>query len=982
MQLFDGSHKQRRSINLGGSNARSATRDVALSKAQADRRAREQERQRQKAACSIQAFWRGRSEARIVRDRLRNRGNTYDWDYRLRRFALIFDSKLDFEELLAVLQYINSIDRNELLRMISVNTFSFYKIVTIVLKVIRNRQFEKISAAQTLRIDTENEQLLGLIVAVFGFIPHTWFHHIYESLQAFTQSFLNTSIDNKLLLKTFDSLQLAVTKPLQLRPHLSSSCLLFIYFRLNTETINLDLWTPLVDQIRIALPLKDISLFRSRLQDRELSCQDASNVFVNFMRLYPLQNIMNSQSPSSIITDWLTIVALLFLKISVVPVSHEEEDDEISLHTQEHDPYQGTILHETLLNLLSTKNLEFILTQASQTLALELATFIISLLQLLPSRRSHILMQIAIMASDSDIIKSFWKVAKQTTVYHSITTNLKISTGGGWVEIMFLMEIYSRILITMVDDEFFDSSRNPLTLDEIKEITDFLKPLSFIFWYTEANSTEGRVLGGSAVTFGQARMLTTRLIQQIHAREYVPQSPSFLSQTSSRRRFLPPDHWLLIGHDLRGFLDAVILEYRRTALEQTDEMATEYKTEIITPRLNILRNIPFLVPFDTRIEVLQTFISLDKERLHITAFQFDARQGATVRRNHLFEDAFDQLNSIGSGLKSRLSIEFIDEHGIKEMGIDGGGLTKEFITSVCKQAFHTDYGLFVETKDNLLYPNHSSLSSEPQNLAYYEFLGRVIGKAIYEGILVDAAFAPFFLLKWLGKLSYLDDLSSLDDRLYHGLIQLKQYIGDVETDFALNFTINDEEFGKSSTIELIPNGSNISVTNNNRLQYIHLVSNYRLNTQLARQSAAFVRGLSDLIDTPWLAMFNQQELQTLVGGATGAIDLVDLRNNTKYYDFADTDQFIAWFWSILAELQQPDLRKFLKFVTSVERPPLLGFKELNPPFSIRFGGSDLRRLPSASTCINLLKIPRYKTKSDLKNKIMMAIQHGEGFGLS
>ena len=33
------------------------------------------------------------------------------------------------------------------------------------------------------------------------------------------------------------------------------------------------------------------------------------------------------------------------------------------------------------------------------------------------------------------------------------------------------------------------------------------------------------------------------------------------------------------------------------------------------------------------------------------------------------------------------------------------------------------------------------------NLAWYRFIGRILGKALYEGILIDVAFAGFFLAK-------------------------------------------------------------------------------------------------------------------------------------------------------------------------------------------------------------------------------------------
>lgn len=67
----------------------------------------------------------------------------------------------------------------------------------------------------------------------------------------------------------------------------------------------------------------------------------------------------------------------------------------------------------------------------------------------------------------------------------------------------------------------------------------------------------------------------------------------------------------------------------------------------------------------------------------------------------------------------------------------------------------------------------------------------MLGKALYDGILVDVSFASFFresrfpgvrwtmyanrrkadglVAKWLGRSSYLDDLASLDQELYKGL---------------------------------------------------------------------------------------------------------------------------------------------------------------------------------------------------------------------
>ena len=60
------------------------------------------------------------------------------------------------------------------------------------------------------------------------------------------------------------------------------------------------------------------------------------------------------------------------------------------------------------------------------------------------------------------------------------------------------------------------------------------------------------------------------------------------------------------------------------------------------------------------------------------------------------------------------------------------------------------------------------------------------------------------------------------------------------------------EFGEAKSVDLIPNGSNIPVTKENRLQYIHLVSHFKLTRQIKLQSEAFFEGLSQMIDPKWL----------------------------------------------------------------------------------------------------------------------------------
>lgn len=483
--------------------------------------------------------------------------------------------------------------------------------------------------------------------------------------------------------------------------------------------------------------------------------------------------------------------------------------------------------------------------------------------------------------------------------------------------------------------------------------------------------------------------------------------------------------------------------------------------EAVAPRHEILRNLPFFIPFETRVRIFREFIFRDQQRRRGGYVDADSwrlsiarsiginretgrpagidileRHHAKIHRDRIFSSAFEQFYRLGVGLKEPIQITFIDRFGSKEAGIDGGGVTKEFVTSITKETFDplNEEQLFVANDQNLLYPSPGKLDSHmyflraagmqddsaemkaavQEVLARYRFLGRIIGKCLYEGFLIDVSFAGYFLLRWAltggttqaakesGYRATIDDLRDLDEGLYQGILKLKHYGGDVEADFGLNFTVVDtfeiltptpsdpnHSETKSITRLLRPNGADIPVTNSNRPEYISLLAKHRLRTQSLYQTNAFLTGLGEIIQPMWLSMFNQSELQRLVGGDSREIDISDLRANTIYsglYVLGDDEQehpTIQLFWTVLRQMDDQDRRKVLKFVTSTPRAPLLGFSHLNPRFSIRdSGAADEGRLPSTSTCINLLKLPRYDNAGVLRDKLLYAVNSGAGFDLS
>jgi ubiquitin-protein ligase E3 C len=50
------------------------------------------------------------------------------------------------------------------------------------------------------------------------------------------------------------------------------------------------------------------------------------------------------------------------------------------------------------------------------------------------------------------------------------------------------------------------------------------------------------------------------------------------------------------------------------------------------------------------------------------------------------------------------------------MGIDGGGVFKEFFTDLSKEVFDSDRGLWLANKKNELYPNHGSYATRREYL--------------------------------------------------------------------------------------------------------------------------------------------------------------------------------------------------------------------------------------------------------------------------
>ncbi|KAL3234843.1 E3 ubiquitin-protein ligase HUL5 [Nakaseomyces bracarensis] len=485
---------------------------------------------------------------------------------------------------------------------------------------------------------------------------------------------------------------------------------------------------------------------------------------------------------------------------------------------------------------------------------------------------------------------------------------------------------------------------------------------------------------------------------------WTSRDPEFLKITIYKQIQEYEDHYRLYKdyqeetHDIddESNDDKEIDEMRNMKYKYLNNMEVKPSNVRQFRKLRILLEAPFYVPFEQRVEIFYTLIELDKRRLNLDdessaildmlmpmTANNSRRQAANISRENILEDAYNSFNVVGERFKAKLSVTFTNEFG-PEAGIDGGGITKEFLTSVSEEAIKSEkYSLFQTNDKYELYP---STQINPTKLKYLYFLGKIVGKCIYDRVLIDVQFADFFLKKLLNYSSHytslFDDLQSLDSSLYQNLVKLLTMEAEELEAIDLRFELTDTSSGQNKTIELVPNGSNIKVKKENVLKYLVLIADFKLNKTLFKQTSAFHRGLSVMIAPHWMELFNSGELQMLISGGGKDVDLTDLKNNTEYGGFFPDDPTITYFWEILEEFEPEQRLSFLKFVTSVPQAPLQGFATLEPRFGIRNTGSDITRLPTASTCVNLLKLPDYKTKELLRQKLLYAINAGAGFDLS
>ncbi|KAF9206640.1 hypothetical protein BGZ49_002096 [Haplosporangium sp. Z 27] len=389
---------------------------------------------------------------------------------------------------------------------------------------------------------------------------------------------------------------------------------------------------------------------------------------------------------------------------------------------------------------------------------------------------------------------------------------------------------------------------------------------------------------------------------------------------------------------------------------------------LMSGSFSLLVHNPKMLEFDNKRNYFtQQLHKRNPTREHYGALQMN------VRREMVFIDSFTQLQSrSGEEIKySKLNVHF---HG--EEGVDAGGVTREWFQVLARQMFNPDYALFkTSAADKLTYQPNRASAINPDHLLFFRFIGRVIGKAIYDGRLLDAYFTRSFYKHILGRPVDYRDVEAVDPEYYKSLVwMLENDITDIVEE---TFSVVTDDFGNNKIVDLKPNGRNIPVTEENKHEYVKYITEQKLTLAIKDQIHAFLQGFHEIIPAHLISIFNEQELELLISGLPD-IDVDEWKNNTEYQNYTQGSPQIQNFWRAVRSFDQTERAKLLQFVTGTSKVPLGGFSQLQgisgvQKFQIHKDFSSTKRLPSAHTCFNQLDLPEYETYEDLRQQLLTAI---------
>lgn len=398
---------------------------------------------------------------------------------------------------------------------------------------------------------------------------------------------------------------------------------------------------------------------------------------------------------------------------------------------------------------------------------------------------------------------------------------------------------------------------------------------------------------------------------------------------------------------------------------------------------DLARLFSFLFPFETRHLFLQSTAfgySRAMMRWHNSQSSEDSRrdmrrddrpflnrlqrQKVRISRARILDSAMKVMELYGSS-PSVLEVEYFEEVGT------GLGPTLEFYSTVSREFSKKKLKIWRETDGILsaaeyafgkrgLFPapmseEQASSESGKKQLNLFKILGKFVARSMLDSRIIDISFNPAFfrIADTLSSVApSLGTVKAVDEDLARSLVMLKRFVKakqSIEEDKTIsahdksraiqNIIVDDvrvEDLSLDFTlpgypsIELIPDGANVSLTIDNVDQYIERVIEMTLGSGVRRQVDAFRTGFSQVFPYSALRAFTPNELVMLFGQAKEDWSIETLTDSIKAdHGFNMDSKSVRNLLQTMSELDNQQRRDFLQFVTGSPKLPI-GGKSFHP----------------------------------------------------
>ncbi|GMF14468.1 unnamed protein product [Phytophthora fragariaefolia] len=349
----------------------------------------------------------------------------------------------------------------------------------------------------------------------------------------------------------------------------------------------------------------------------------------------------------------------------------------------------------------------------------------------------------------------------------------------------------------------------------------------------------------------------------------------------------------------------------------------------------------------------------------------------SVHRDDILEQSVQHINCIReASIRSvRLQVNFAGEDDVSGNEKEVAGLHREWLNLLNEKLVDPDVGLFscTQRSDQTYFINpQSKRVLGADHLQHFHAAGRLIGRALLEGAVLNFHLCAPLLKMMLGSPITFGDLEYLDAEMYRSLTWLLD--NDGAELLELDFTVTQRHGNHTRTVELIPAGRNIQVNDDNKFEFADRKFRFMMFESVAPQLASFLKGFYEAVPQRMLLPFDYEELDYLLCGSD-KIDVSDWKLHTHLA--LEARQEVAWFWDVVQEMSGVYQKRLLQFATCCSRVPLVGFQGLTSydgqlcKFTLTDAGNVAYFRSHA--CHNMLELPSFSSRDDLRAALYAAL---------